>query len=75
MTSSSLLYDIDTHACNETTFNLLGFTLGDYWGSTGKCPVFFSTLLASFFIYQSNGTLLSDEISIYLPVLLNTPND
>lgn len=24
----SLLYKIDTHTCDETTFNLLGFTLG-----------------------------------------------
>ena len=59
MTFSSLLYETDNRICDETTFNLSGFTLGDYGGSTGKCPVFFSTVfVASFFIYQSHGTLL-----------------
>lgn len=63
MASSSLLYEIDTHTCDETTFNLLGVTLGDRGGCTGKCLAVFSTLfLASFFIYQSQGALLGAPI-------------
>ena len=40
MTFSSLLYEADNHICDETAFNLSGFTLGDCGGSAGKCPVF-----------------------------------
>lgn len=42
----SLLYKIDTHACDETTFNLLGFTLhfGGLWGKHTEMSGIFSVL-------------------------------
>ena len=77
--TSSLLSEIDTHTCDETTFNLSGLISGGLLGKhremSSKC---FSTLfLASFFISQSRGALLrvpSDAITGYFPVSLNNPD-